>query len=88
MRKDVDFRHRDRFTELGLTIASLRKMRGYSQEQLAERAGISRSFLSTIEAPNMFSAFSVETLFNIADALDVRPGDLLNTSLPGSKPKE
>lgn len=88
MRKEVGFKHRDRFAELGLTIASLRKMKGYSQEQLAERADISRSFLSLIETPNTCVSFSVEVLFSLADALDVRPGDLLNTSLPGSRPKE
>lgn len=88
MRKEVDFRHRDRFVELGLTIASLRRMKGYSQEQLAERADISRSFLSLIETPNTCVSFSVDILFSIADALDVRPGDLLNTTLPGAKPKE
>lgn len=88
MRKEVEFKHRDRFAELGLTIASIRKMKGYSQEQLAERAGISRSFLSLIETPNACVSFSVEILFSIADALDVRPGDLLNTTLPGGKAKE
>ena len=40
MSKDVVFRNRDRFIELGLTIAALRKMRGMSQEQLAEKAGV------------------------------------------------
>jgi len=80
--KQVGFNNRDRLVELGLTIAALRKMRGMSQEQLAAEAKISRSHLSSIEAPNIVRAFSVEVLYNIADALDVRAGDLLNTSLP------
>ena len=88
MRKPVEFKNRDRFIELGLTIAAVRKMRGLTQEQLAEKASISRSHISSIEAPNTVYPFSLEILFKIADALDVRPGDLLNTSLPGSKPKE
>jgi len=35
MSKEVEFKNRDRFIELGLTIASIRKMRGMSQEELA-----------------------------------------------------
>ena len=77
--------NRDRFIELGLTIAALRKMKGMSQEQLAEKAKISRSHLSSIEAPNIVRPFSVEVLYNIADALEVRAGDLLNSTLPASK---
>ena len=82
MSKDVVFRNRDRFIELGLTIAALRKMRGMSQEQLAEKAGMSRSHLSSIEAPNIVRPFSLEILYNIADALHVRAGDLLNATFP------
>ena len=60
-----------------VTQAQLRKMRGMSQEQLAEKASISRSHLSAIEAPNMVRAFSMEAFFNIADALDVTPEELI-----------
>ena len=82
MSKEVEFCNRDRFIELGLTIASLRKMRGMSQEQLAKKAKISRSHLSSIEAPNIVRPFSIEVLYNIADALGVRAGDLLNSTFP------
>ena len=76
--KEVGFENRDRLIELGLAIAALRKMRGLSQEKLAEKAQVSRSHLSSIEAPNIVRAFSVEVLYNIADALGVKAGDLLN----------
>ena len=82
MSNDTDFKNRDRFIELGLTIAALRKMKGLSQEKLAEKANISRSHLSSIEAPNIIRPFSLEALFNIADALDIKPGDLLNIKFP------
>lgn len=85
MSKEVEFCNRDRFIELGLMIASLRKMQGLSQEKLAEKAKISRSHLSSIEAPNIVRPFSLEVLYNIADALGVRAGDLLNTTLPPTK---
>ena len=51
MSKDVSYKNRDRFLELRLAIASLRKMKGLSQDALAAKAGISRSHLSAIEAP-------------------------------------
>ena len=78
MSKDeISFKNRDRFIQLGIAISSLRKMRGMSQEQLAEKANISRSHLSAIEAPNMVRAFSMEAFLNIADALDVAPDELI-----------
>lgn len=81
MRKTDSFKNRDRLIQLGLTIATYRKLRGMSQEQLAERADISRSFLSAIEAPNVSRAFSVEILFNLADALSIEPDELLRLSM-------
>ena len=81
MRQEAAFKNRDRFVQLGITISVLRKMRGMSQETLAAKAMMSRSHLSAIEAPNIVRPFSLEILFNIADALDVEPGDLLNTAM-------
>lgn len=81
MSKDVSYKNRDRFLELGLAIASLRKMKGLSQDALAAKAGISRSHLSSIEAPNIIRAFSVEVLYNLADALEIRPGELLDCDI-------
>lgn len=78
MGKEVRFENHDRFIELGLTIAAVRKMQGMSQEELAEKAKISRSHLSSIEAPNIARSFSLEVLYNIADALGVQADELLN----------
>ena len=80
MSKKTEFKNRDRFIQLGITIGTLRRLRGMSQEQLADKANISRSFLSIIEAPKTVRPFSLEVLFNIADALDVNPGDLVNAA--------
>ena len=81
MSKEVSFKNHDRFIQLGIAISSLRKIRGLSQEKLAEKAGINRSLLSVIEAPNTANSFSLETLYDIADALDISPSDLLTASL-------
>lgn len=92
MSKDVEFKNRDRFLQLGIAISALRKMRGLSQEQLAEKANVSRSHISSIEAPGIVRPFSLEVFFNLADALEVDPADLINASvfpdrlLNGKKP--
>lgn len=81
MSKEVSFKNRDRFIQLGIAISSLRKLRGFSQEKLAEKANISRSLLSSIEAPGIAAGFSLEVFFNIADALNIDPADLINASV-------
>lgn len=81
MSKNSGFANRDRLIESGITIAFARKLRGMSQEQLAEKAGISRSHLSAIEAPNLVRAFSVDILFSIADALNLKASDLLENRI-------
>ena len=81
MSKEVSFKNRDRFIQLGISIAALRKLLGMSQEKLAEKAGISRSLVSSIEAPGLANGFSLEMFFDIADALNVDPADLINASI-------
>ena len=81
MSKETEFKNRDRFIQLGIAISTLRKMRGLSQEQLAERANVSRSHISSIEAPGIVRPFSLEVFFNIADALEIDPADLINASV-------
>ena len=81
MSKDIEFKNRDRYIQLGIAISTLRKMRGFSQEQLAEKANVSRSHLSSIEAPGISRPFSLEVFFNIADALEIDPADLIGASV-------
>ncbi len=80
MSKEVSFKNRDRFIQIGIAISMLRKLKGMSQEKLAEKAGISRSLLSIIEAPGAAHSFSLEVFFDIADALEISPADLINAS--------
>ena len=81
MNKNIEFENRDRLIQLGIAISTLRKMRGMSQEKLAEKAGISRSLLSVIEAPGIAKSFSVDVLFSISNALNIEAADLINASL-------
>lgn len=78
--RKADFKNRDRFIRLGITIAVLRKLRGMFREQPTEKAGISRSHLSVIEAPSMVRAVSLEVRYTLADAPDIAPGELLSAA--------
>ena len=73
----ITFDNRDYYIEVGLNIAFYRKRAGMTQDALAEKAGLSRSHLSAIEAPNIIRPFSMEMLFNIARSLNVEPCKLM-----------
>ncbi len=60
-----------RYKDIGRRIAFYRKSRGISQEKLADLIGISKSYLSKIEAPSSVKFCSLTTLFDIADGLEV-----------------
>ena len=73
----ISIENREKYIELGLNIAFYRKRLGMTQEQLAEKADISRSFLGDIEAPASVTTMSLEVLFNIAAALGIPACKLL-----------
>lgn len=68
----------DKYNLLGANIAYYRKQKKLSQIQLAELAGISRTHMSNIEAPNMVTPISLELAFNIADILEIPVMKLFN----------
>ena len=59
------------YLQLGLKIAYYRKLRGLTQEELAERIDRTPAFIGHVEAPNISKAVSLDTLFDIASVLDV-----------------
>lgn len=61
------------YQQIGLKIAYYRKLRGLTQEQLAEKIDKTPAFIGHVEAPNINKAVSLDTLFDIAKALDVPP---------------
>lgn len=73
----IAFENKDYYIDVGLNISYYRKRAGMTQDILAEKAGVSRSHLSAIEAPNIIRPFSMEILFNIARSLNVEPCKLL-----------
>ncbi len=73
----TEFDNSERYRDLGCAISYYRKRKGLTQEQLAERIGISRQHMGAIEAPNMVRAVSLDVLFNIASVLEMEPYILL-----------
>ncbi len=71
------FDHSQKYIEIGYNIAYYRKHAGLTQEQLAERVGISRQHLGAIEAPNLCRPISLELLFNISAVLNIPPDKFL-----------
>ncbi len=67
----------EKYIKLGLKIQYFRKLRGYTQETFAEMVGISWSFLSQIEAPALVTGVSLDTLFKMAEVLEIEPYQLL-----------
>jgi len=63
---------------IGLNIAYYRKLKGLTQLQLAESINISRTHMSNIEAPNMPTSISLDTLMDIADTLEIPVESLLH----------
>jgi transcriptional regulator with XRE-family HTH domain len=57
------------FKKLGLKISYYRKLKGYTQEDLAEIMGVATSYIGAIEAPNMDKPISLTTLFKISEIL-------------------
>lgn len=71
------FDNRRKYIELGYNVAYYRKHLGLTQEQLAEKVGVSRQHIGAIEAPNILRPISLELLFNISTVLEVEPSKLV-----------
>lgn len=63
------------YRKLGERIEELRKKKGMTQEELAEKAGLHRSYFWDIENGRNIS---IKTAYNIARALGVKLSELLD----------
>lgn len=70
--------HAEKYRQIGLKIAYYRKLRGFTQEELAELVGLTPAFVGHLEAPNITKALSLDALFDIAAVLDVPPSKFLS----------
>jgi transcriptional regulator with XRE-family HTH domain len=66
---------RSETVKFGAVVRSLREKRGLTQEELAERAEVSATYIGYIERGDNVPTLIV--ILQIASALGVRPADLL-----------
>ena len=64
------------YYKIGQKIRKIRKAHGLSQDELAEKVGISTTHMSHIETGN--TKLSLPVFVDIANALEVRTDDLLD----------
>ena len=67
----------EKYRIMGLKIAYYRKKAGYTQEAFAEKIDKSLNFLAQVEGPGTTRGISQETLFKIADVLNIPASKLL-----------
>lgn len=67
----------ERYITMGLKIAYYRRKAGYTQEYLADLIGKSVSFIGQVEGTGTVRGVSLETLFKIAEVLNIPPSKLL-----------
>ena len=67
----------EQYRQIGLKIAYYRKLRGLTQEELAEQVGLTPAYIGHLEAPNISKALSLDTLCDIAAVLEVAPQKFL-----------
>ena len=60
--------------QFGSTLRKFRDERGYSQEELAERAGLHRNYIGGVERGERNVA--LENIVRLAKALSISPRDL------------
>ena len=59
----------DIYKRIGFNLLKQRRLKGWTQEQLYERSGVSRSRISKME--NGKENFNIESLFLIAQSLEI-----------------
>ena len=64
--------------KVGLKIAYYRKLRGMTQEELAEACDLSAGYVAQLEGPNSYFCPSLKTLFVIGEVLNVPVSKLVD----------
>jgi transcriptional regulator with XRE-family HTH domain len=70
---------------VGENVRRLRLAKDFSQEQLAERMGVDRAYISGLEAGQRNP--TIITLWHTAEALDVKISDLFEPEQTHQKPQ-
>ncbi len=56
---------------VGKNIKKYRKIKGYTQQELADEIGYSVGFISNIESKSYLQTFSLDTLYLISQKLNI-----------------
>ena len=75
--KNLHRRNEDTYDIIAANIKVYRKKAKITQAELADRTNYSHEFIRRIEAPNSKKYFSLDTIVQIAKALNIRTEDLL-----------
>ena len=73
----MGLKHSEKYKDIGIKISKCRNKKGLTQEELANEVGISYSYLTQIEAPNVVKKMSLEVVFDIANVLNIDIKELL-----------
>lgn len=67
----METQYREQYIRFGLKVQYYRKLQGLTQEAFADKIGKSWSFVAKVESPTRAFGVSMETLFKIAETLEV-----------------
>lgn len=76
---EYEYGYKEFILNIGLKVSYYRKRAGLSQEELAERVGVSASYIGMIEAPGVDKTPSLKTIYKIATELGVSPDKFLQS---------
>lgn len=72
----METKYQEQFIKFGLKVQYYRKLRGLTQEAFADELGMSWSFIAKIESPTHAFGVSMETMFKIAEVLNIHVSKL------------
>ena len=67
----MEKKYQEQFIKFGLKVQYYLKLRGMTQEAFAEKIGRSWSIVAKIESPTRAFGVSMDTLFRIAEVLQI-----------------
>ena len=76
-------KHRDNyyFDVIRKNIKKYRKLKNLTQQELADKAGLTMNYISKIESLKMQRGFTIPSLTRIADALEIDIKELFNEDI-------
>lgn len=73
----MNTQYHEKYIRFGLKVQYYRKLRGLTQEAFADAIEKSWSFVAKVESPTRAFGVSMETLFKMAEVLELPPAKLL-----------